>query len=217
MNKIYLENCFDRFAKLGNNSVDHVFTSPPYNRKRNDKYDHYNDNIDDYFKFITDVIDESIRISKGLVFFNIQKNYYNKAEVFKLFGKYSDILLEVFIWEKSNPLPAGANQVTNAYEYILIFGEKLKSNHTHTKNIIKTSVSRPLSGHHAVMHEDIPRFFFDAFTQENDLIYDPFMGVGTTALVAKKMRRQFLGSEITKEYYEASLKRINQVQIDLFL
>ena len=47
------------------------------------------------------------------------------------------------------------------------------------------------------------------FTKENDLIYDPFMGLGTTAIVAKSMNRQYIGSEISKEYIELAMKRIN--------
>ena len=39
-----------------------------------------------------------------------------------------------------------------------------------------------------------------AFSNEGDLIYDPFMGIGTTAVVSKKLSRRFVGSEIVKEY-----------------
>ncbi|MCK9415398.1 hypothetical protein M0Q97_01920 [Candidatus Dojkabacteria bacterium] len=48
-NKIYHIDCFDGFKELKDNSVSHVFTSPPYNRKRNDKYMFHNDDIDDYY------------------------------------------------------------------------------------------------------------------------------------------------------------------------
>jgi DNA modification methylase len=83
-NKIYHIDCLDGFKQLDDKSVNHVFTSPPYNRKRNDKYEHHNDCIDDYFGWLCNVIDECIRVSKGYVFFNIMKNYYNKQDVFKL-------------------------------------------------------------------------------------------------------------------------------------
>jgi DNA modification methylase len=45
-------------------------------------------------------------------------------------------------------------------------------------------------------------------TDENDLIYDPFMGSGTTALVSKKNNRNYIGSEISKEYCEIANKRL---------
>ena len=58
-------------------------------------------------------------------------------------------------------------------------------------------------------HEKLPEFFINLFTQSNDLVYDPFMGSGTTAKVASQMNRNFIGSEISEEYYEVSKKRIS--------
>lgn len=142
INKIYHIDCFDGFKELKDNSVNHVFTSPPYNRKRNDKYMYHNDVIDDYYDFLCKVIDNCLRVSKEYVFLNIMKNYYNKQDVFKLIGQYSNKIIEIIIWEKTNPLPASGNSITNAYEFFIIFGDKsLKSNTTYTKNIISTSVN----------------------------------------------------------------------------
>jgi len=47
------------------------------------------------------------------------------------------------------------------------------------------------------------------FTKKNDLIIDPFMGSGTTGIVAKKTDRQFIGIEIDPAMYEIAKKRIN--------
>ena len=85
-NKMILQDCFDFFKTIENEYFDHVFTSPPYNRKRNDKYEHYDDRIDDYFEFLKLAIRESLRVSKGYVFFNLQKNYYSKRDIFKIIG-----------------------------------------------------------------------------------------------------------------------------------
>jgi site-specific DNA-methyltransferase (adenine-specific)/modification methylase len=214
INKVFLGDCFNIFPKLEDNQIDHVFTSPPYNRKRNDKYDEYNDNIEDYFLFLCNVIDECMRISKGYVFFNIQKNFYNKIDVYKLFGKYSNMILDVFIWEKTNPLPASGKAITNAYEFIIVFSTKLKlkSNYTYTKNHLTTSVSSPIEGHRAVMHINTAYFFIKNFTQKKEIIFDPFMGVGTTAIVSKALNRNYMGCEKTKKYYDICLKRIEDYQ-----
>ena len=48
-----------------------------------------------------------------------------------------------------------------------------------------------------------------ANTNKNDLIIDPFLGTGTTAVVAKKLGRNFFGIEKDKRYFEAAYKRIN--------
>jgi len=44
-------DCFNELPKLNRQSVDMVITSPPYNRKRNDKYNNHNDVIADYVHF----------------------------------------------------------------------------------------------------------------------------------------------------------------------
>jgi len=211
-NIIYNENCLDTFKKMGDNSVDIVFTSPPYNRKRNDKYEFYNDQIVDYFGFLKEVVEQSIRVSKGNVYFNIMKNYYNKSDVFKLIGEFSDKIYDIFIWEKTNPLPSSGKAITNAYEFILVFGDSLKSNKTYTKNHLKTSVAKMKKQHKAMMHPDVVKFFLENFTSQGDIVYDPFMGCGTTAFVACKMKRQYIGSEIMKEYCDISYERIKSLK-----
>jgi len=218
VNKIYTENCLDTMKKMKDDSVDIVFTSPPYNRKRNDKYDFYEDTKTDYFEFIRDVIQECIRVSKGNVYINIMKNYYNKVDVFNLIGFFSEEIYEIVVWEKSNPLPASGDSITNAYEFILVLGDEFRSNRTYTKNHITTSVATMYKTHKAVMHEDVAQFFIENFTKEDDIIYDPFMGTGTTAAIAKKNGRNYIGSEITKEYCAIAEDRINNVATveDLF-
>jgi len=205
------EDCFLTMSKMLDSSIDLVFTSPPYNRKRNDKYTHYDDDIEDYYSFLVKLIDESIRISKGIVFINIQKNYYNKEEVFRLIGEFSEELCEIFIWTKTNPMPAAALNITNAYEFVLCFGKSIKSNFTYTKNHISTSVAKMPKEHKAVMHSDIADFFILNFSKEGDLIYDPFMGIGTTALSCLRNGRVFSGSEISEEYCKMATKNIKQL------
>jgi DNA modification methylase len=209
-NEIYHIDCFDGFSQLKDKSVNHVFTSPPYNRKRNDKYKHHNDCIDDYFGWLCNVIDECLRVSKEYVFFNIMKNYYNKQDVFKLIGKYSESIVEIIIWEKTNPLPANGNNITNSYEFFLILGKNaLKSNSTYTKNIISTAVNSDMTlEHKAIMKQDVAEWFIKNFTKENDLILDCFMGAGTTAIACKYNRRNYIGFELNEKYVELSNRRI---------
>lgn len=101
-------------------SVDHVFTSPPYNRKRNDKYAHYDDTIPDYYQMLLEFTDEALRLSKRHVFVNLQKNYYNKTDVLKYLGNYAEEIVEIIVWEKTNPLPASGKSITNAYELFVV-------------------------------------------------------------------------------------------------
>lgn len=43
---------------------------------------------------------------------------------------------------------------------------------------------------------------------EGDVVYDPFIGSGTTAIVAERLNRQWVGSELSKEYCETARERI---------
>jgi site-specific DNA-methyltransferase (adenine-specific)/modification methylase len=208
LNKIYNEDCLDTMARMPDNYVDIVFTSPPYNRKRNDKYNYYNDCIDDYFMFLKTVINECIRVSRGNVFLNVMKNYYNKSDVFKIIGEFSNSICEIFIWEKTNPLPAAGNAITNAYEFIFVFGDNIKSKKTYTKNHLTTSVAKMNKDHKAIMNPLVVEFFLSNFTDKNNIVYDPFMGSGTTAIVCKRMNLNFIGSEIIKEYVDLSYKNL---------
>lgn len=46
-------------------------------------------------------------------------------------------------------------------------------------------------------------------TNEGDLVLDPFVGVGATALACQNLNRNFIGCEIDKKYYDTAMKRLN--------
>lgn len=212
LNKIYNGNCFDLFNQMEDEEVDYVFTSPPYNRKRNDKYTFYNDTLTDYYSFLLNLIEQSRRVAKKFVFLNIQTNYYNASDVYALIGTYRDKIRQIFVWEKSNPMPAAGYSITNSYEFFIVFGDNpLKSNRTYTKNIITTSVySKMPKEHKAVMHPDVADWFIKNFTEEGETVLDPCMGTGTTAISCIKNGRSFIGFELSKHYCEIAENRIKQ-------
>jgi len=208
-NKIIHGNCLSVMKDMPDKSVDIVLTSPPYNRKRNDKYEFYDDIIENYFEWSCNVINELLRISKGNVFYNIQKNYYNKIDVFNIIGKYSKNICEIIIWEKSNPMPANGFNITNAYEFIIVFGENIQSNITYTKNHITTSVAPMIKEHKAIMHYNIADFIVGNFSKEGDIILDPFAGSGTTGVACINLNRNYILIEKEKEYINLINKKIN--------
>ena len=65
-------------------------------------------------------------------------------------------------------------------------------------------------GHTAPYPEEIVEMAVRYYTGIGDLVYDPFMGSGTTALVAKNLKRNYVGSEIHEEYVQLAEKRIAQ-------
>lgn len=77
-------------------------------------------------------------------------------------------------------------------------------------NVLHLAAEAGNKSHSAAYPEKLPEFFIKLFTQPNDLVYDPFMGSGTTAKVAIDLNRNFVGSELSEEYHEVANKRINQ-------
>ena len=210
--KLINDDCFKALEEINDKSIDYVLTSPPYNRKRNDKYTDYNDNIDDYFSFLINITDILLQKTKKYIFMNIQANYYNRVDVYKYIGHYADKIQNIIVWEKTNPTPAAGNSITNAYEYIIVLGDfSLKSNTTYTKNHITTNICKNEyhKVHKAVMNEEISDWIIEKFTQENELILDPFMGTGTTGASCKKYNRKFIGIEKSEEYYKIATNRLS--------
>lgn len=64
--------------------------------------------------------------------------------------------------------------------------------------------------HFATFPEEIPATCIKAGSKEGDIILDPFMGAGTTALVAKKLNRHFVGFELNPEYIQIADKRMER-------
>ena len=211
VNTIVRGDCFELMKGMPDNSVDVTFTSPPYNRKRNDKYANYDDNIDDYLGWLERLTAELRRVTKGHVFINIQKNYYNKRDVLRYLGNHAEEIVEIFVWGKSNPMPASGKNITNAYEFIVVIGDApLKSNETYTKNMLITSVNSNMTRKHkAVMKPEVAEFFISNFTKEGDVVLDPLLGLGTTAIACKRLNRSYIGFEINEEYCDIAIDRVN--------
>jgi DNA modification methylase len=72
------------------------------------------------------------------------------------------------------------------------------------------------SKHPAVFPEKLAHDHIASWSNEGDLVYDPFMGSGTTAKMAKFTNRNYIGSEISEEYVKLAEKRINQMPETLF-
>ena len=213
---------FKLLPEMGENSFDYIFTSPPYNRERNDKYKYYDDSID-YTKMLNFLADQSLRIAKDYVFINVQKNYYNKKQVLDFMGRFSDKIVEVFIWNKTNPMPARGHNITNSYEFVIALStahKSLKARSTYTKNVITTSVNSNNTYkkiHKAVMSEDFAKTFFSKFVEPNKRVLDPFSGLATTGLACISNSDDYVGIEVVPEYVKLSRERLNERNAEIAL
>lgn len=67
-------------------------------------------------------------------------------------------------------------------------------------------------GHPAMFPEEIPKRLLKLFSYRYDIALDPFNGVGTTSLVARKLFRYFIGVDISKRYCETALRRVREIE-----
>ena len=73
-----------------------------------------------------------------------------------------------------------------------------------------SSVKNNKTGHPAVFPKDLVKDHIISWSEKDDIVLDCFMGSGTTALACMETERHYIGFEISKEYYEKALKRIDR-------
>jgi len=83
-------------------------------------------------------------------------------------------------------------------------------------NVLHLATECNNKNHSAAFPEELPEWFIKLFTKQNDTVLDPFMGSGTTLIVANRMRRNSIGIDIVPEYYEMVRKQIQPVELYLF-
>ena len=240
LNVIYNETCLETLKRMEDQTVDCVITSPPYNmnlRIRNGKYcsrqivkelstkyDGFADNlpIEEYYEFHSSVMRELLRVSK-VIFYNIQIVTGSKRSIFKMIGEFNEFLKDIIVWDKGVAQPAMQKQVLNRRsELILVFETDYPiSRQYRYANFDRGTLSdiwqirrgkKKNKNHGAVFPEELVEMIINNFTNKGEIISDPFMGTGTTAIVAKRLGRKFIGSEIGNEYYKFSNERLGQVQ-----
>lgn len=83
-------------------------------------------------------------------------------------------------------------------------------------NVLHLATECNNKNHSAAFPEGLPEWFIKLFTKVGDTVLDPFMGSGTTNIVANRMRRNSIGIEILPEYYEMVKAQIAPVELYLF-
>lgn len=83
-------------------------------------------------------------------------------------------------------------------------------------NVLHLATECNNKNHSAAFPEGLPEWFIKLFTKENDTVLDPFMGSGTTLIIANRMRRNSIGIDIVYEYCEAVRNQLNPVELSLF-
>jgi len=124
--------------------------------------------------------------------------------------------LRHIVWEKTNPQPLNSsrNLLTNALEFAVLGIKKSKPTFNSKYD---TGVMRyPIQGgkqrfHPTQKNTELFEELIRKFSNEGDTVLDSFLGSGTTAVAAKKMKRCFTGCEMNEDYYKKIINRLNMI------
>lgn len=180
--------------------------------------------IDEFYEFHLNVLKELLRVSP-IVFYNIQVVTGSKRAFFKIIGELNEYLKDIIVWDKGHAQPAMGEGILNRQtELILVFDKNNAISRKFDKNnfergtlndiwlIKRGAKSKELKNYSAIFPEALVEKILINFSNEGDMVYDPFTGSGTTGVVARKLNRKFIGSEILKEYADLARKRIQDVK-----
>lgn len=140
---------------------------------------------------------------------------FNKSKSFKMYQE--EVMIPVGDWAKSrlNHL-SETDKIRDASKVDSGFGKNVSNwvgrDKVYPTNVLHLSTETSNRGHSAAFPKALPEWFIKLFTQPNDLVLDPFMGSGTTVLVALEMGRKAIGIDIMPEYVEMVKKELNFYQ-----
>ena len=228
---IHNTDCHDFMRTMPDNSVDLLLTDPPYNIA---KYSTGNINLPGREALNNDIApwDEKELEPKELVsdFKRILKPTGNifVFTSYNLIGKWHEVFdkefdtFQFFIWHKTNPAPKiFKNGFLNSCEMIICMWNKKHTWNFSSQNEMHNFFESPICmqperlkepKHPAQKPIKLLKHIIKIASNEGDVVFDPFMGVGSTGVAALEEGRLFGGCEIDSIYLEAAKKRLEIIR-----
>ena len=197
----------------------------------NDKWDQFK-NFNDYDNFCKLWLTESKRVLKDNGSIWVIGTYHN---IFRLGYHIQNMefwILNDVIWRKNNPMPNfRGTRFTNAHETLIWASKNKKSKYTFNYQSLKclnddlqmrSDWTLPICNgnerikkngkkvHSTQKPESLLYRILLASTNKGDFVFDPFLGTGTTAVVAKKLGRNYFGIENEKKYFKTAKQRLEK-------
>lgn len=232
-NQIINADCMDILKQLPDKCVDLVLTDPPYiltphgggRKGLADRASKIRDEIDfmaNDFDF-EKVSEELLRICKkpNIVMFCSSMQLGRTIVYFENKGLRADVL----VWSKPNPAPLGNGNYISDIEYIVfVHGKGTFFNNDVPIDFKKKTKIYPIitnkmdiKQHPTQKPIDLISELLQVHSEGNHIVLDCFSGSGTTAIACHKLKRRFICIEKDKDYYEASVKRLEEERKQLTL
>lgn len=176
-----------------------------------------------YLALLEDFTDLALSHSDYL-FVNIQMLAGNKRELILYLQKHLTQIADCIIWDKASAEPAMAHNVMNSqFEFIWVLDHKegdglrrirTASFHGTVSNVFTWGKQRnnPYAGIHAATYPlELPLHLIENFSPPKSIIYDPFLGTGTTLIACEQLDRTCYGCELEPRYADIILARWESV------
>jgi len=236
MNKIHAGDCLDIMRQIPDNSIDLVVTSPPYNKgfwsknrnpnngfktkSRRIDYGIYDDKMEPtkYAEWQSNVLKECCRIIKpsGSIFYN-HTDILNEHQTQHPIWVHSFPIKQIIVWDRKNTPRLDKSYFFPITEWIFWI-KKTKDSRVffdRHKSDFNSSVWRispdSKNKHSAPFPISIPLNCIKSCCPNGGVVFDPFMGSGTTAVASKILGVNYLGAELNPEYVEIANRRIAAV------
>lgn len=184
---------------------------------------------------------DSILVENGCILYNISYSSEKPDLLWRVIGNIIDntnfSTSDCIIWKKKNALPnnTSLNKLTRITEYIFVFARKSElltfncnkkvtkirdTGQKYYENIFNYIEAPNNDGkcdiNKSTYSSELCEKLLHIYSKGGQVIYDPFMGTGTTAIGCLKTNNSFIGSEISKEQVEFSLDRIERYKGDTY-
>lgn len=209
-NKIYNQDCLDVMREMNSESVDLLLTDIPYggvNRKSNGLRNLDKKDADVFTMDMQILVREMVRVTKGSGY--IFCGWEQMSEIVSIIRELG-ISNRVIVWEKTNPSPMNGQSIwLSGIELAVFFKKKNATYNQHCKNVVVRFPCGRGKVHPTEKPLNLFKHFIAVSSNEGDVVFDPFLGSGTTAVGAIELNRKYIGVELSQEYFKVAENRIN--------
>ena len=223
LNKIYNEDCLEGMKRIPDGSIDLIVTDPPYRNisggkphKKEQPSGILSKNDGKIFEF-NDINPESwfpelYRVLKSGGHCYVMTNTINLEAYLRLARQCKFGLHSVLVWKKNNATPNRWYMKNGEYVLFLRKGKAKQINDCGSKQIHNFPNIIGKKSHPTEKPVALMEFYIKNSSQPLEIVFDPFMGSGSTAVASINTGRNFIGFEIDKGYYNIANKRINEAK-----
>lgn len=218
LNKIYQMDCMKGMELISDQSIDLVLTDIPYGNvtKNGEDRARYTGQMRNMNKADADTetfdlipfLEHCYRMSKGSIY--IFCGIEQMSKIFNFFDEKKDVTTRQCIWHKTNPSPVnGQHYWIHAIENCVFVKRRKTTFRQHCKHNVWDHPAGRSKLHPTQKPIGLFKHLVESSTNEGDIVFDPCIGSGTSAVAAKELGRQYLGFDISAEYVEIANSRLS--------